>query len=57
MQLESTYFIIKLKGILDHMEYANLKRHNSYRKEAIYVIYGLKEDNTRELLLLEVNPT
>jgi transposase-like protein len=37
--------------------YANLKRHNSYSKEAIYVIYSIKEDNTRELLLLQVNPT
>ena len=37
--------------------FVNLKRGNSYSKEAVYVIYGVKEDNTRELLLLEVNPT
>ncbi len=37
--------------------YASLKRGNSYSKEAVYIIYGVKEDNTRELLLLEVNPT
>ncbi len=37
--------------------YTSLKRGNSYSQEAVYVIYGVKEDNTRELLLLEVNPT
>ena len=37
--------------------YINLKRRNSYSKEAVYVIYGVKDDNTRELILLEVNPT
>jgi len=37
--------------------YINLKRGNSYSKEAAYVIYGVKEDNTRELLLIESNPT
>jgi putative transposase len=37
--------------------YINLKRGNSYSKEAVYVIYGIKDDNSRELILLEVNPT
>jgi transposase-like protein len=37
--------------------YVSLKRGNSYSKEAVYVAYGVKDDNTRELLLLEVNPT
>lgn len=37
--------------------YTTLKRGNSYSKEAVYIIYGVKEDNTREILLLEVNPT
>ena len=37
--------------------FVNLKRGKSYSKEAVYVIYGVKDDNTRELLLLEVNPT
>jgi transposase-like protein len=36
--------------------YVSLKRGNSYSKEAVYVSYGVKDDNTRELLLLEVNP-
>ena len=37
--------------------YINLKRGNSYSKEAVYVMYGVKDDNSRELILLEVNPT
>jgi len=37
--------------------YISLKRGNSYSKEAVHIIYGVKDDNTRELLLLEVNPT
>ncbi len=37
--------------------FITLKRGNSYSKEAVYVIYGVKDDNTRELLLLEVNPS
>lgn len=37
--------------------YISLKRGNSYSKEAVYIMYGVKDDNTRELLLLEVNPT
>ena len=37
--------------------YVNLKRRNSYSKEAVYVMYGVKDDNTRELILLETNPT
>jgi putative transposase len=37
--------------------YTSLKRGNSYSKEAVFLMYGLKEDNTRELLLIEVNPT
>ncbi len=37
--------------------FITLKRGNSYSKEAVYVIYGVKADNTRELILLEVNPS
>jgi transposase-like protein len=37
--------------------YISLRRGNSYSKEAVYVMYGIKDDNSRELLLLEVNPT
>ena len=37
--------------------FVTLRRGTSYTKEAVYVIYGVKDDNTRELLLLEVNPS
>ena len=37
--------------------FVTLRRGKSYSKEAVYVIYGVKDDNTRELLLLEVNPS
>ena len=45
------------KVIYSDALYIPLKRNKSYSKEAVHVIYGVKEDNTRELLLLEVNPT
>lgn len=47
----------KYKVIYCDALYTSLKRGTSYSKEAVHVIYGVKEDNTRELLLLEVNPT
>jgi putative transposase len=37
--------------------YTSLRRGDSYSKEAVYVMYGVKVDKKRELLLLEVNPT
>lgn len=51
-QLDAYYKVIFCDAL-----FTNLKRGNSYSKEAVYVIYGVKDDNTRELLLLEVNPT
>jgi transposase-like protein len=51
-QLDAYYKVIFCDAL-----YVNLKRNNSYSKEAVHVIYGVKDDNTRELLLLEVNPT
>ena len=45
------------KAIYCDALFTTLKRGNSYSKEALYLIYGVKDDNTRELLLLEVNPT
>ncbi len=51
-KLDAYYKVIFCDGL-----YTSLKRGNSYSKEVVYVIYGVKEDNTRELLLLEVNPT
>lgn len=37
--------------------FITLRRGNSYSREAVYVAYGVKNDNTRELLALNINPT
>jgi len=37
--------------------FITVRRGDSYSREAVYVAYGVKNDNTRELLTLEVNPT
>lgn len=52
MPLDAYYKVIYCDAL-----YINLKRGDSYSKEAVHVMYGVKEDNTRELILLEVNPT
>ena len=51
-ELDAYYKIIFCDAL-----YCSLKRGSSYSKEAVYIMYGVKDDNTRELLLLEVNPT
>ena len=37
--------------------YMTVRRGDSYSKEAVHVIYGIREDNKRELLHLSINPT
>lgn len=37
--------------------YITVKREDSYSKEALHIIFGVREDNKRELLDLFVNPT
>ncbi|MBW6440968.1 transposase [Patescibacteria group bacterium] len=34
-----------------------VKRGNEYAKEGVFVAYGVREDNRRELLVLSINPT
>jgi transposase-like protein len=51
-QLDAYYKVIYCDAL-----YITLKRGNNYSKEAVHVIYGVKDDNTRELLLLDINPT
>ena len=50
--LESYYKVIFCDAL-----YITLKRGDSYSKEAVHIMYGVREDNKRELLHLEVNPT
>ena len=47
----------RYKVVYSDALYVSVKRNNNYSKEAVYVIYGVKEDNTRELLHLSLNPT
>jgi len=37
--------------------FITVRRGDSYSKEGVYVLYGVREDNKRELLALETNPT
>ncbi len=37
--------------------FVTVKRGNSYSKEGIFVAIGVREDNKRELLVLDINPT
>lgn len=50
--LESYYKVIFMDAI-----YITVKRDNSYAKEPVHIIYGVRSDNKRELLYLDVNPT
>lgn len=36
--------------------YITVKRGNSYAKEAVHVMFGVRDDNKRELLALYINP-
>ncbi len=51
-KLEKHYKVIFCDAI-----YITLRRGDSYSKEAVHIIYGVRDDNKRELLLLAVNPT
>lgn len=51
-ELEKKYLAIYMDVL-----YITVKRGMSYSKEAVFVAYGVKEDTTRELLALEINPT
>lgn len=51
-KLESHYKVIFCDAI-----YITVKRGNSYAKEPVHIIYGVRDDNKRELLDIAVNPT
>jgi len=50
--LESYYKVIYCDAI-----FITVKRDNSYAKEPVHIMYGVREDNKRELLDLSINPT
>jgi len=37
--------------------FITVRRGNNYSREAVYIAYGVKNDNRRELLILDINPT
>lgn len=37
--------------------FVTVKREDSYTKEAVYIAYGVRVDNKREILALAINPT
>jgi len=51
-ELESHY-----KVVFADVVFITVKRGNEYMKEGVFVAYGVREDNRRELLVLSINPT
>jgi putative transposase len=51
-KLENRY-----KVVFCDVVFVTVKRGNSYSKEGIFVATGVREDNKRELLVLDINPT
>jgi transposase-like protein len=51
-KLESHYKVVYMDAL-----YITVKRNDSYAKEPIHVVYGVRNDNKRELLSLFANPT
>lgn len=51
-KLESAYKVLFCDVI-----FIKVRRGNSYSNEGVHVIYGVREDNHRELLELSINPT
>jgi len=50
--LEKSYKVVFCDCI-----FVTVRRYDSYSNEAIYVAYGVRKDNKRELLALGINPT
>ncbi|PKL72456.1 hypothetical protein CVV26_01350 [Candidatus Kuenenbacteria bacterium HGW-Kuenenbacteria-1] len=45
------------KVVFGDVIFITVRRDNEYTKEGAFVAYGVREDNRRELLILELNPT
>lgn len=60
-QFRLTWFNAKLekhyKVVFGDVIFVTVKRGDEYAKEGIFVAYGVRDDNRRELLVLEINPT
>lgn len=51
-KLDEHYLVVYLDGI-----YVNLKRDNEYKNECFYIVLGLKEDYSREIISIVNFPT
>lgn len=45
------------KVVFGDVIFVTVRRGNEYAKEGVFVAYGVRADNRRELLVLELNPT
>ena len=45
------------KVVFGDVIFITVKRGNEYAKEGVFVAYGVRDDNRREMLILELNPT
>lgn len=45
------------KIVFGDVVFVTVKRGDEYAKEGVFVAYGVREDNKRELLVLDINPT
>jgi len=45
------------KIVFGDVIFVTVKRGNEYAQEGVFVAYGVRDDNRRELLVLELNPT
>lgn len=45
------------KVIYCDVVFITVRRGDSYNKEGVYISYGVKQNNKRELLSLDINPT
>ena len=45
------------KVVFGDVIFITVRRGNEYAKEGVFVAHGVREDNKRELLILELNPT
>jgi len=45
------------KVVFGDVIFVTVKRGNEYTQEGVFVAYGVRDDNRRELLVLELNPT
>ena len=45
------------KAVFGDVIFITVKRGREYAKEGVFVAYGVRDDNRRELIILELNPT